>query len=218
MRHFLSVTLVSAVLCLSPVICCAAQAEQPDPYEDTSVLVEAFVVEVQNEALAEAGVNPIGQTPENVTPLKILWCLKDDDKAQVISGAKVACRHKGEAKAKTSDSFYIKREVTRTTQTSQGQQAVTDVKFDEHRSGVTFTVIPNVKSDDVLSIIFSYSESGIKRQEDKTSLPDTFTYDWQSRLTLHTGKPVIAAALQGETTTTFLVLTATIQTMDTVQP
>lgn len=209
MRHFLSVTLLSASICLSAAVCRAAEAQQDDPYKNTSVLVEAFVVEVQNAALAEAGVNPLGQAPEGITPLKILWCLKDDDKGQVISGAKVACRHEGESKTRTSNRFHIKREVT-----TPGPQPVTNVSFDEYSSGTTFTVMPTVKNDSMLSLTFSYAQSGITEQEDKTSPPDTFTYDWQGRLTLRTGKPVIAAAVQGERTTTFLVLTATIQAVE----
>jgi len=207
MRHFLSVTLVSAVLCLSPVICHAAQAEQQDnPYENTSIFVEAFVVDVQNSALAEAGVNPIGQSPEGVTPLKILWCLKDADKASVISGAKLTALNSGQAQCETSGTIYIRRE---NGQAKDGREA--SVSYAAYNSRQGFTVRPVIVDGQKVYCQYTYSLSGIETSEDKASPPDQMSYNWAGALTAPSGSPVIAGAMQDENVTTFLILTATIQ-------
>ncbi|MHC5138464.1 MAG: hypothetical protein ACYSOF_01010 [Planctomycetota bacterium] len=84
--------------------------KQADPYENTSVLVEAFVVRVSTEALAEAGVNPIGQSPEGVSILKILSCLDDAERGEVVSGAKLTARNGKEARVKDEKHIYVKSE------------------------------------------------------------------------------------------------------------
>jgi hypothetical protein len=65
------VILLAGMCCLGTAFCEEQAQKAPDPYENTSVLVEAFVVRVSNAALAEAGVNPIGQSPEGISILKI---------------------------------------------------------------------------------------------------------------------------------------------------
>jgi hypothetical protein len=214
MRHFLFVTLWSAAVCLSPVICHAAESQQDDPYANTSVLVEAFVVEVQNAALAEAGVNPIGQAPERITPLKILWCLKDEDKARVVSGAKVAARHSGIAESKTANTIYVGREVESTHQKDGQPMTVSNVRYDSYKDGINFEVRPSVINDRHVYCFYEYGEVVFQKTTSRQGPPNQTTYNWKGNLTAPSGQPVIAAAVQGESTTTFLVLTATIQAVE----
>ena len=60
----------------------AAQAEYP------KVMVQAFLAEVKLEALYKQSVNPLGQRPKSVTVENILDCLKDKDKAKIVTGVK----------------------------------------------------------------------------------------------------------------------------------
>lgn len=211
MRHFLWVTLVSAAICLSPVICAAADDVQPDPYENTSILVEAFVVEVQNAALAEAGVNPLGQAPDNVTPVKILWCLKDDDKAQVLSGAKLTARHRNEASTECGDTVYFRRETGAATVRDGKPVPSSNVIYEPYNRRQKFTVRPTVKSDGNVFCGFNYIETQLRPAEDKLMPPGQLSYNWNGGMVVPDGSPVIAAAVQGEQTTTFFILTATVQ-------
>jgi hypothetical protein len=63
-----------------------------DKYEDSRILVEAFLVEVNLEALYASGVNPIGQEPNSVSVENIQQCLKNPDSGRVTTGAKAAAR------------------------------------------------------------------------------------------------------------------------------
>ncbi|MCE5185169.1 MAG: hypothetical protein LLF76_03485 [Planctomycetaceae bacterium] len=135
----------------------------------------------------------------------------------MVSGAKVAARHNRESKAENKDTFYLKKESTSTRATPQGPQTTTDVRFDAYNAGVTFTVVPAVKSETLMSFFFAYSESGVLPSEDKTAPPNTFSYQWESSVTAEPGKPIIAGAAQGRDTTTFLILTAAIQNTPAAQ-
>lgn len=208
------VILLVGILCLGTAFCDDPKQEQqqaPDPFENTSVLVEAFVVRVSNEALAKGDVSPIGQSPEGISILKILWCLKDAEKAQVVSGAKAMARHNWESESKNEGTFYVKSEKINMMQTQQGPVETKNVSFSPYVSGVTLKVRPRVQTENVVCFDYSYSESGVNKNEDTTVPPDQFSYDWTGCLAVQSGKPVIAGAIQNEDNTIFLILTATIQ-------
>ena len=83
----------------------AAQAEYP------KVMVQAFLAEVKLEALYKQGVNPLGQKPKSVTVENILDCLKDKDKAKIVTGVKTVQQANGAVyKSQTEKTFYIKYE------------------------------------------------------------------------------------------------------------
>lgn len=205
-------TILLLGMCFLGTAFCENQDQQtPDPYEDTSVLVEAFVVRISNEAIAEADVNPIGQAPEGVSILKILWCLKDEEKAQVISGAKVMACHKGQSKSKNKETFYIKRESPDVTVAPPNVPTPKNVQIDAYDSNKQFETYVRIKEENLVGLEYSYSEFGVSESEDTVMPPDQFSYDWSGRLVVQSGKPVIAGAIQNEDNTTFLILTATVQ-------
>jgi len=200
-----------------PVFGEAAGEKQPDPYANASVLVEAFVVRVSTEALAEAGVNPMGQSPEGISILKILSCLDDPEKAEVISGAKVMAGHNDEARTKNRDTFYIKRESVSTAMEKQGPVESKSITFDSYSSGKTFEAVPRIQSEGTIRLEASYSDSGIIENEDQTIPPTLINYDWSGVLVLQSGIPAIVGAAQDDETITFLILTATIQDSEDVK-
>lgn len=181
-------------------------APKADPYENTSVLVEAFVVEIPAQALAEAGVNPIGQAPEGVSILKILWCLKDGDHGEVISGSKLMARHDSRAEMSNRDTFYVKTENV----VHRGPEKVTDVRFDSYQSGLEFEVTPTVFEKSI-RVYYQYSQTFVEESEDEAAPPDQCSYDWVGNITVGSGQPAIAGAVQSEDAVTFLILTATVQ-------
>jgi len=185
--------------------------KEADPFEDTSVLVEAFVVRVSTEALAEVGVNPIGQAPEGISILKILACLNDPDEAEVISGAKVTAVQNKQARIENRKTLYVKKETGRQTVTKQGPVAGSEISINSYDSGRTFSIVPHVQTDGPIRVEATFSYSGIVINEDKSMPPGHISFDWSGVITAHSGKPVIASAVQDEENITFLILTATIQ-------
>jgi hypothetical protein len=185
--------------------------KKSDPYENTSILVEAFMVRVSTDALAEAGVNPIGQSPEGISILKILSCLDNPDNAEVISGSKVTAGHKHEAQVRNEETFYIKRESVNVSMGKQGPVESKNVRFDNYSSGKRFNVVPRIQSDDKIRLEASYSDTGIVENEDETIPPTQLNYDWSGIIVLESGIPMIASASQNGDATIFLILTATIQ-------
>jgi hypothetical protein len=186
--------------------------KQADPYENTSVLVEAFVVRVSTEALAEAGVNPIGQSPEGVSILKILSCLDDAERGEVVSGAKLTARNGKEARVKDEKHIYVKSE--------RGNS----VSYQAFECGKNFGITARFNSDKAITVEYAYFESSFEENEDKETPPTTSSNNWvgvvtmsagkpviAGAVTMSAGKPVIAGAAQDDDTVTFLILTATIQ-------
>ena len=83
----------------------ATQAEYP------KVMVQAFLAEVKLEALYKQSVNPLGQAPKSVTVENILDCLKDKDKAKIITGVKTVQQANGASyQSKTEKMCYIEYE------------------------------------------------------------------------------------------------------------
>jgi hypothetical protein len=173
--------------------------KESDPYENTSVLVEAFMVRVSTEALAEVGVKSIGQSPEGISILKILACLDDIKKAEVISGAKVNCQHNNESGVKKEDRIYIKRE------------SGNSIDLEQYSSGKTFKVMPRIKADRNIRLEAAYSDLIIIENEDEAIPPTQINYDWNGVLVVKSGIPIIAGATQNRNSATILILTATIQ-------
>ena len=64
------IVLLVGFFCVGTAFCNNQAEKQPEPYENTSVLVEAFVVRVSTEALTEMEVNPQNRFK---TPLLYLW-------------------------------------------------------------------------------------------------------------------------------------------------
>jgi hypothetical protein len=187
---------------------CLADEKTPDPFADTSVLVEAFMVRISTDALAEVGVSSIGQSPEGISILKILACLADPENGEVFSGAKVNSVQGRGAESKQTKKFYVKRE--KQTRTRDGKIATSEV-YDGYSAGKSFTASPYLISSDEINIYFVYHENFLEIGEDKAAPPDTYSYDLESKAKAKTGVPVVAGAWQDEESVVFLILTATIQ-------
>lgn len=203
-------TMIFVLGCSSIIFGAEAAEKEPDPYENTSVLVEAFVVEVSTEALAEVGVNPIGQAPEGISILKILACLNNSEDAAVISGSKVTAKHRNEAQVRNEERFYIKHESVSMSMGKQGPVESKSVRFDDYSSGKSFSVIPRIQSDEKIRLEASYSDTGIIENDDEAIPPTILEYDWNGMLVLQSGIPIISGAMQNDDAVIFLIMTATV--------
>jgi len=107
---------VIVAMTLSVFLLAAVSADdKPQPPQEKpptdSVLVETYLVEVSNSALAASGtaVLPGDGKKESVSITKLLWCMKDPNGGRVISTARVLCRANEEVKSRTDETTYIKQ-------------------------------------------------------------------------------------------------------------
>jgi hypothetical protein len=197
--------IVLAVMCFCGVALCGGKADgKEDPFKDTSVLVEAFVVRVSTEGLVKAGVNPIGNAPEGISILNILWCLRNPALAQVRSGVKAMASHNNESTTSKSETVYVK--------STHGSKAVSNVRYNPYNTGSVFKVQPRVNSMGNVRVYAEYSNTDFVENEDSAGPSATISFAWKGVITAKSGVPVIASAVQSdEESITFLILTATIQ-------
>ncbi len=69
-------------------------------------LIEAYVVETYQDALAEAGYNPISEQPKDISPMMLAWCLANDE-AQIIASARAAAAENEAAEWTSNIRSYI---------------------------------------------------------------------------------------------------------------
>ncbi len=191
------------VLCASALVYGPAQAQprhmepQSDPAQMVTVLLEAFVVEVDLPALAELGVSPIGQAPHNVSVENLLACL-DSGQARILIGAKQAAQSQRESKVRATRTTYVRRDGP------PPQRSYTP-----YESGTALSAHASVLSERSVEITYTLSCSVFApRSEAEDVPPDTESWNWTGEILLAPGEPVIAAATQDGQRAVFLVLTA----------
>ena len=205
------IVLLVGFFCVGTTFCDNQTEKQPDPHQNTSVLVEAFVVRVSTEALTEMEVNPIGKAPEGVSIIKILACLDDTEKAEVLSGAKAQSSHGREASSQQGKRVYVKNESSNVVKGKDGPHEVKSVRYNDYSVGRTLSILPFMISDDKIRIEFNYEESNFELADDDSAPPTIFDYEWGGRIVSQSGIPAIAGAVQDDESITLLILTATIQ-------
>jgi len=206
--------LVVATLCIvllaghstGPIVIAQAQqtGKAEEPRQDTCVLVEAFVVEVDLSALYKQGVSPIGQKPDSVSVENILKCLDARDIAQVTTGVKVAVPsgHHGKAKIK---------ETIRKIPVPNGRKVVGPVRYTNYEIGKTFGATASIRPGGEILMSFDFSETTYRNipSTDETP-PNAISREWSGTVNLYAGRPAIAGATQNEETAVFLIICADI--------
>lgn len=181
------------------------QAE--DPYANIGVLVESFVVEVDLSALYDMGVSPLGQAPHAVSVENILKCLKDPDRATVVTGAKALGVHRSQqGRVRQSETTYRAR--TKTVNTSQGPRETADYR--SYENGQSFEVWPVLLSEDEIVLRYDFTYSGVRGEQRSgdEAPPDSVSWSWNGSVSVTAGKPLIVGATQDEDSVIFLILTA----------
>lgn len=97
------------LLCSAGIAVAADQPEKtPNPLENKSVLVQAFLVKVPNKILYDTNAKmlPSDESP-SVTVLGLVACLAKSEEAAVIDTARVAVHHGYRAQNDFSTSRYV---------------------------------------------------------------------------------------------------------------
>ena len=185
------------------------EGQVENPYQDSRILVEAFVVEVKLDALYKSGVSPVGQRPNSVSMEKILQCLRDKDKAKVTAGAKVAVRNNEAGQMGSTRKIYVEQSV------SKGEKSgdvVVAKRFVPYESRTSFEACAGISSDSSIRLEFVFNQEAMEIASEKKDRPPNFIdRDWQSIVTLEVGKPSIVGATQNDETVVFLIICANIE-------
>lgn len=186
----------------------SSQAE--DPYKDSRVLVEAFVVEVKLSALYDLGVSPIGQKPNSVSVENILKCLRNDDWAQVTAGAKLALGQQQRASTKATETTYVERRSP--VPAGRGRAGAVSRSFESYGIGKAFDAQVTIRPDSRVFMAFTFSQSTVDKAElESDAPPATITRDFSGSVCLEAGKPSIVGAVQNDQVAAFLIVSADIR-------
>ena len=205
---------VLCVVCLTDISAApTAKTEPPgekqvkNPYEDSGIPVEAFVVEVSLDTLYKSGVSPIGQKPDSVSIENILYCIKDKKNGKVTAGTSVAVKNKQKGRTENKEKNYIARE--RQVTIENGKSSKTKI-FENYTTGIDFSVIANIRSENKIEVSFSFSQSVIVLSKDDTP-PNIIEREWSNTVSLKAGQPGIVGSIQNEDNAVFLILVADIK-------
>ena len=170
-----------------------------DPYKDSVILLEAFMVQVRLSALRSLGVPQISQGPDSVSADHIIKLLKDTNNAQVTAGAKLSL---GQAcKAKTDST--ARKGISVGTPEKRKTEYV-DV-------GTSFVAIAEVRREEKIFAELEFEHSGIEEGDVEAGPGTLVKRNWSVRVYLEPGKPTLVGATQDVHTAAFLVVTASIK-------
>jgi hypothetical protein len=192
-----------------------AQARKPelieDPYKDSTILVEAFVVEVRLSALYDLGVSPIGEKPNSVSIGNILRCLQNEGNARIISGAKVATRQRERGDTESEQRIYLEQQ--KPTKTTEGsKKPVASRPPRPYQFGKSFRASANILAHNRIYVSFSFTGNSLDKALTKDSIPpNTVNWQWSGMVCLERGKSSIVGATQDEKKAVFLILCADIR-------
>jgi len=180
--------------------------QEADPYRGRTLLVEAFVVEVQMATLYDMGVNPLGQAPHSVSVANLLECLQRPDQANILVGAKAVGLHGvgNNAVKRSETSYYPRRKLVNT---PEGRPQAID--YTAYEDGETLSIIPGIISEQVIQVSYSFNYSGPRQaRQHEDAPPDTVAWEWEGTASLNVGQPRIVGATQSGADAIFFVLTA----------
>jgi hypothetical protein len=214
----ISCALIAAGPLVGPVVKAQPKRAEPrkaelieDPYKDSTILVEAFVVEVRLSALYDLGVSPIGEKPNSVSIDNILRCLQDEDNARIISGAKVAIKQREQGTTESEQMIYLEQQ--KPAKTSEASKKPTVVRSPRpYKFRKTFRASANILAHNRIYVSFSFTGNSMDKVLTKDSTPpNTVNWQWSGAVCLERGKAGIVGATQDEEKAVFLILCADIR-------
>jgi len=179
-----------------------------DPYKDSTILIEAFVVEVRLSTLYDLGVSPIGEKPNSVSIDNILRCLQNEDNARILSGAKVAVKHREQGTTESEQMIYFEQQ--KPAETSEKSNKLPVVRSPRpYKFSKSFSVSANIIAANRIFVSYSYSENALDKAPTKDSMPpNSVNWQWSGMVCLEMGKASIVGAAQDEKKAVFLILCA----------
>jgi hypothetical protein len=185
------------------------QLNQSDPYRNSIILVEAFVVWVKLSALDDLGVSPIGEKPNSITIDNIQTCLEDGNSAKVGSGVKVATHNRGKGHVELEETIYMAQETIKINH--EGKSAVSK-SYHPYQVGKYFEATASGISNNIISIKYDFRQEEAQKTTTKDEAPPNIAKRfWDGTVYIERGKASIVGATQDEEKAYFLILCADIK-------
>jgi hypothetical protein len=210
MCRIVKVSLV--ILAVLPVLCnceafaadkqeADAQPKAENPYYGARVLVDALIVEVKPEALEKAGVGPLGK--EQATGTKILEIIKDKNTGRIQSSQKLAMINPGPAKMDVAG----KKDIPVHKDSNGNADG-----WNQFAIGSKISADLQIPADGRIFLNFKMDIFGVNT-DSRTEIqhPETFSYSWESRVSMRSGIPIIASSIESKDKVTYLILKANIE-------
>lgn len=183
----------------------ATEEELAALLEEKSVRVEAYLVQVENEALNEAGVAVLPQkSAESATVLKLLSCLADPENGRVVSSVRVALKKDEEAATSSEKVHYIPRK----------DETGKTITIDSYSTGVKLEVLLFDMNDDRIRIRYSYKHDGLDDIPDSQTSQEPpsgrISFVTRSSLTMPLDKTIVISSSEEAETSIFFILRAEI--------
>ncbi|MHC4742834.1 MAG: hypothetical protein ACYS8Z_13030 [Planctomycetota bacterium] len=182
----------------------AARADRVEraenPYQDSTVLIEAFMVEVPLSQLHDLSLPVISEGSKFASAEQILKCLKKPDAAIVTAGAKLAVVHNqmGTTHLKSQQGMY------------SGPPENRNVNFVEVGTRLRSSV--QITPDGKIHAQLEFQHSNLEESDATEDFGPLLTErSWSNSISLKPGKPTLAGATHGEEMAQFLIVTANIQ-------
>ena len=209
MRKIAKGNLVIAVILLSVCnLAAGADQQQADtqqkvenPYKGARVLVEALLVEVKLDAMEKAGVGLLSEGRPSAD--KILDIIKDKNAGRILTTAKLAVVSPGEGRMSASGR----------TDVPVNQDPDDKVKsWRQYDVGSSINTRLEIEPDGRIFMSFKMDLKILGNDSKaENQPPDVLSYSWDSSVTLKSGTPIIAGALEGKGKMTYLILRADIE-------
>ncbi|MCE5339599.1 MAG: hypothetical protein LLF92_00540 [Planctomycetaceae bacterium] len=180
--------------------------EKPD-YR--SVIVDAWLVRVDADALAESGVKPLSEKEkENVSVMNLMWCLSEPNCGEVVTSA----RTMGNTKAEIENNFQQDIYLTESTEAVLVEgRTVKGRTSNSYNLKVDFKTYSQVLENKQVGISWSFFSRFICDKSRNKLPPDTGNLSYENHWgILPTGKSVIVGQSQIGKDMFFLVMKAEI--------
>ena len=178
------------------------QKEKPD-YR--SVVVDAWLVRVNADALAESGVKPLSEKDkENVSVMNLLWCLNEPNSGEVIISSQTKSGLNNEARTNLRNTIYT----SRTEIATNGQRAVQRTPYEQR---IDFRNYSNILENKQIGISWGFSANFVYNNDNKDCPPNSSSIEFENHWTIMpAGKPNIVGQMQIGKDMFFLVMKAEI--------
>jgi hypothetical protein len=192
-----------------------AQTEQSEqqagsPAEDTTVLVEASVVQVDLSRLYDLGVSPIVGQPESVSLEHIVKCLRGSSSGKVIAGARLATNPNEHGETSLTERRAVRHAQVVPSTTGGQESPVTTTRLEYYDFTTEFTATPVVKREGVITVLFAFSLNTPDPLQKTDAPPVSLEWQWEGAVALEPGKSAIVGGIQSDRQAVFLILCANI--------
>jgi hypothetical protein len=169
----------------------------PEPFDNATILVKAFVVQVDLQSLYTLGVCPL-DNDRVVTVTDLQTCLQSPVKAKVIAGQRVVVGQSSQVSSSQAQTAYIN------VYTAPGRKG-----YKPYQSGTNLDVYANVRNNNRIHIEYTWTQTFFPEEHPAVNQPpNTGTWDCTGTLDLDNNVPQITGAIQDDKKASFMILSA----------